>query len=353
MKSRSIILLLITTVFLSFSPVQGQVSSDAIDIDATFNPEPVFSQMIFGENYYFEVVISNLNLDLKEGDIVHTVLNTKFSGDLVVHVSFTVSKEGAIFVGTERQEYIIPLLGWEKSNQIILPSVGGYDILPYSFNAGLLGYGEEVDIDEWVTFNIDINVYLWQYMEIDGEIVYLLSDYPIGEAHLKFYIISNNKMAYVNSVFRALNDEIEAAQDAMSVIKEDLGTEINVSLSDYETVYDTMNSLIESGNYFSALAIYDSYKPRWRNDIIVEMYSAIVSLEGQMSELTTRNEEIETDKQALIVEKEDLVTQLAQIEILDSELKKIKSYNRLYIFGIVALGVVLLIVLVRMYKLIR
>lgn len=353
MKSRLIILLLITTFFVVFSPVQGQVPSDAISLEVTFDPETAFSQMFYGQNYHFEVVINNLNLDLKQGDTVHPILKTKFSGDLVVHVSFLVSKEGALFVGTEKQDYIIPMLGWEKSNQVILPSIGQSDALPYSYDASRMGYGAEVDLDEWVTFNIDINVYLWQYMEIGGEIVYLLSDFPIGEAHLKFYIISNNKVAYVNNVFRALNDEIEAAQDAISIIEKDLRTDINVDLSDYEAVYATMNSYIENGDYVSALAIYNSNQPTWRNDVIIEMYSAIVSLEGQNDESTTRNEELEAEKQVLILENEDLIAQLAQIEILNAELKTIKSNSRLYIFGIVALGAVLVAVLFRMYKLIR
>jgi len=349
MKTRLLVLLMIISLGIAYAPVQGQVPEGSISLEVSFDPEPAFSQMIYGEIYDFHVVINNLNLDLDEGDTVHPILNTKFSGDLVVHVSFIVNLEGALPVGAERQEYITPMLAWKESNQVTLPSIGESDFLPYSYNASRMGYGTEVDVDEWVTFNVDINVYLWQYMEIEGDTVYLLSDSPIGEAHLKFSIISNSKVAYVNDVFAAMNDELDAARDAISDVEDELGRALDIDLGDYEAAYAAMNSHIEDGDYASAMAVYEGYEPTWWDDIVTAMQGEVDAFGGLIEEYADQFEELSASYQELESQIEDIAAKDAEIADLEAQIETLQSNSRLYIFGMVALGAVLIAALVRMF----
>ncbi len=349
MKTRLLVLLMIISLGMAFAPVQGQVPEGSISLEVSFDPEPPFNQMIYGEIYDFQVVINNLNLDLEEGDTVHPILNTKFSGDLVVHVSFVVSKEGVLPVGAEGQKYIIPMLGWEENNQVTLPSIGESNFIPYSYNASRMGYGTEVDIDEWVTFKVDINVYLWQYIEIEGDTVYLLSDSPIGESHLKFHIISNYKVAYVNDVFAAMDDEIDAATDAISDVEDELGRELDIDFGDYEVAYAAMNSHIEDGDYVSAMAVYEGYEPTWWDAVVTAMLGEVDAFEGLIEEYADQFEELTASYAELESQIEDVAVKDAEIADLEAEIETLQSNSRLYLFGMVALGVVLIAALVRMF----
>jgi hypothetical protein len=351
MKTRVLVLLMIISLGIAFEPVQGQVPEGSISLEVSFDPEPDFNQMVYNENYVFDVTINNLNLDLDAGDVVSTSPRTKFSGDLVVHVSFIVSKEGGLKVGAETQYFVRPLLGWEESNDVALPAVGSSESIGYSYRP-TTEYGrgfDQISVDDWVTFNVEIQVYLWEYIEISGEPDrYLLSD-SIGEAHLKFHVISDAKIEHVNDVFAAMDDELDAARDAISDVEDDLERELDIDLSDYEAAYAAMNSHIEDGDYVSAQAVYEGYEPTWWDDVVTTMQGEVDALEGQKEELADENVELKASNEELQSQIEDVAAKDAEIADLEAEIETLQSNSRLYLFGIVALGVVLVAALVRMF----
>jgi len=351
MKTRILVLLMILSLGIAFAPVQGQVPEGSISLEVSFDPEPSFSQMVYNENYVFDVTINNLNLDLDAGDVVSTSPRTKFSGDIVVHVSFIVSKEGGLKVGAETQEFVKPLLGWEESNDIALPAVGSSESIEYSYRP-TTKYGrrlDEISVDEWVTFNVDIQIYLWEYIEISGEPDrYLLSD-AIDEAHLKYYVISNAKIDYVNDVFAAMNDELEAARDAISDVEGELGRALDIDLGDYEAAYAAMNSHIEEGDYVSAISAYEGYEPTWWDDVVTAMLGEVDAFEGLIEEYADQFEELSASYQELESQIEDIAAKDAEIADLEAQIETLQSNSRLYIFGMVALGAVLIAALVRMF----
>jgi hypothetical protein len=296
------------------------------------------------------VTINHLTLDLDAVDVVSTSPRTKFSGDIVIHVSFIVSKEGGLKVGAETQDFVRPLLGWEESNDVALPAVGSSESIEYSYRP-TTEYGsgfDEISVDEWVTFKVDIKVYLWEYIEISGEPDrYLLSD-SIGEAHLKYYVISGAKIAHVNDVFAAMNEELDAAKDTISDIEEELGMALEVDLSDYEAAYAAMNSHIEDGDYVSALAIYEGYEPTWWDAVVTAMQGEVDAFEGLIEEYADQFEELTASYAELESQIEDVAAKDAEIADLEAQIETLQSNSRLYLFGMVALGAVLVAALVRM-----
>lgn len=351
MKTRLLVLLMIISLGMAFAPVQGQVPDGSISLEVSFDPEPAFNQMVYNENYVFDVTINNLNLDLDAGDVVSTSPRTKFSGDLVVHVSFIVSKEGGLKVGAETQDFVRPLLGWEESNDVALPAVGSSESIGYSYRP-TTEYGrgfDEISVDDWVAFNVEIQVYLWEYIEISGEPDrYLLSD-SIGEAHLKFYVISDAKIDHVNDVFAAMNDELDTAKDAISDVEGELGRDLGIDLGDYEAAYATMNSHVEDGDYVSALAVYEGYEPTWWDDVVTAMQGEVDAFEVLIEEYADQFEELTASYEELESQIEDVAAKDAEIADLEAEIETLQSNSRLYIFGMVALGVVLIAALVRMF----
>jgi len=351
MKTRILVLLMIISLGIAFALVQGQVPEGSISLEISFDPEPAFSQMVYNENYVFDVTINNLNLDLDAGDVVSTSPRTKFSGDIVVHVSFIVSKEGGLMVGAETQDFVRPLLGWEESNDVDLPAVGSSESIGYSYRP-TTEYGggfDEISVDEWVTFNVDIQIYLWEYIEISGEPDrYLLSD-SIGEAHLKFHVISDDKIDHVNDVFAAMNDELDAARDAISDVEDELGRVLDIDLGDYEAAYAAMNSHIEDGDYISAISVYEGYEPTWWDDVVMAMQGEIDTLESLNEAKDTEIEGYSDQFEELAAEYEALQSQIEDVADLEAQIETLQSNSRLYLYGMVALGAVLIAALVRMF----
>jgi hypothetical protein len=349
MKIRILVLLMIISLGMAFAPVQGQVPEGSISLEVSFDPEPAFNQIVYNENYVFDVTINNLNLDLDEGDVMSTNPTIKFSGNIFVHVSFLVSKEGGLNVGTETQDFVRPLLGWEESNDVALPEVGSSESIEYQYRP-TTGYGSgfnEISADEWIIFAIDIQVYLLNYISEEPDKTDLSES--IGEAHLKYYVISDEKIDYVNDVFAAMDDELDAARDAISDVEGELGRDLDIDLGDYEAAYAAMNSHIEDGDYVSAASVYEGYEPTWWDDVVTAMQGEVESLEGLIEEYADQFEELAASYEELESQIEDIAAKDAEIADLEAQIVTLQSDSRLYIFGMVALGVVLVTALVRMF----
>jgi methyl-accepting chemotaxis protein len=349
MKTRILVLLMIISLGIAFAPVQGQVPEGSISLEVSFDPEPAFSQMACNENYVIDVTINNLNLDLDEGDVVSTLPKAKFSGDIYVDISIIVSKEGVLKVGADTQDFVRTFHDFKESKDVPLPTVGSSESIEFPYRH-IMVYGsgfDEVSVDEWITFNLDIQVYLLNYLSEEPDKTDL-SD-SIGEAHLKYYVISDEKIDHVNDVFAAMKDELDEARDAISDIGDELGRDLDIDLGDYEAAYAAMNSHIEDGDYVLAIAAYEGYEPTWWDDVVTAMQGEVEALEGLIEEYADQFEELAASYEELQSQIEDIAEKDAEIADLEAQIVTLQSNSRLYIFGMVALGVVLVAALVRMF----
>ena len=86
--------LLIAGIFITIAPVYAQNGGEDLQIEVLVTPEPEHSQVVYGEVYVLDVKLTNHNLNIKKDEVVNpTEPHFRFSGNLILDVSFTVSKE--------------------------------------------------------------------------------------------------------------------------------------------------------------------------------------------------------------------------------------------------------------------
>jgi len=316
----------------------GQVPEGSVTLEIVTTPEPVFNQLEYGENYLFEVQVSNLNLDLEEGDYIDpSERDFRFSGNLVVRISFTVSKEGVLHVGPSRRNYVTDLLEWDTSDDLALPEIGGSGTLPFQYNTTTLGYGSRVGVNEWVTFTVDTKLYVEQYIESEGADRYDLE--LVGEQTQTFYLISRSKIDYVGDVLDAVDWDITRAKATIAEVEGQLGESLGVDIRGLEALQTAMSIAIEAGDYVTATALYEGYEPTWRDDLeeklVVEaeekqaLISALEDASDQLEELTQSFQTIEASLANVTA------SHRSEVQVLEDALSEAKTNGRLYLFGIV------------------
>jgi len=349
MKTPFLILLLMLALGAGTATVNAQVEEAPIQVSIDFTPETNYSQMVFGESYLFDVRIENIDLDLRIGEVTDPVLKFRFSGNLVAYISFTVGKEGSYQMGGESLSYVIPLEAWEDSYDIFLPDVGEANTLAFSYLSNR-GYDARVMLDDWVTFTIDVHVYLWEYREVEDEIRYHLGAL-VGETSLKFYVTSPEKIEYIVTVFNQMGAEIIEAREAEIDLEEEIGIPIDVDLTSYEDIYWEMGDLIGDRNYVSAMELYSEYKPTWRDDIIIGLKGKVEELqplEEIVANYSTQFANLGEAYQELQGEYENFTAaQVAEVTELNQQLSSARTNSRLYLFGVVVLGAASIIIYLR------
>lgn len=349
MKTR--LLILITLFSLgSFTMVAlGQVPEGAVSLEIVTTPEPAFSQIEYGESYQFDVLVDNLNFDIEEDDLIDPGEGDfRFSGNLILYISFTVSKEGTLHVGPRIMPYVTPLEEWETSYDIAMPEIGGSNTLPFQYTS-TRGYDSRVGLDEWVTFTVETQLYVEQYRESDGEKKYYLGDL-VGEQTLKFYVISHSKVDYVGDVLDAVDWELTRARAAIAEVEGQLGDSLAVDLRGLEALHTAMGAAIEEGDYVTAMALYEEYEPAWRDDLEGKLLAeaegkrtlenALEDASDQLEDLTQSFQTIETSLANLTA------SHRLDVQELDDALSAAKTNGRLYLFGmIIALAGLVLVFL--------
>jgi hypothetical protein len=109
-----------------------------------------------------------------------------------------------------------------------------------------------------------------------------------------------------------------------------------------------MNSHIEDGDYVSALAVYEGYEPTWWDAVVTAMQGEVDAFEGLIEEYADQFEELTASYAELESQIEDVAAKDAEIADLEAQIETLQSNSRLYLFGMVALGAVLVAALVRM-----
>jgi hypothetical protein len=327
----------------------GQVPEGSVSLEIMTTPEPAFSQIEYGESYQFDVLVDNLNFDIEEDDLIDPREGDfRFSGNLILYISFTVSKEGVLHVGPSSRSYVQALEEWETSYDIEMPEVGGSNTLPFQYSS-TRGYDSRVGLDEWVTFTVDTQLYVEQYRESDGEKRYYLGDL-VGEQTLKFYVTSRSKVDYVGDVFDAVDWDLTRAKAKIAEMEGQLGESLGVDIRGLEALQTAMGDAIEEGDYVTAMALYEGFEPAWRDDLEEKLLaeaeekqtleSALEDAGDQLEDLTQSFQTIETSLANLTA------SHSLEVQELEGALSAAKTTGRLYLFGIViALAGVVLVFL--------
>jgi len=316
----------------------GQVPEGSVSLEIVTTPDPAFNQIEYGESYQFDVLVDNLNFDIEEDAFIDpSEREFRFSGNLILYISFTVSKEGVLRVGPGSRSYVTPLEEWDTSYDIAMPEIGGSNALPFQYSS-TRGYDSRVGVDEWVTFTVDAQLYVEQYRESEGEKKYYLGDL-VGEQTLKYYVTSRSKVDYVGDVLDAVDWELTRARATIADVEGQLGYSLNVDIRSLEALQTAMEDAIEEGDYVTAMGLYEGYEPAWRDaleeKLLVEaeekqtLESALEDASDQLEELT---QSFQTIEDAL-----GNVTASHRLEVqeLEDALAAAKTNGRLYIFGIV------------------
>jgi hypothetical protein len=324
----------------------GQVPESSVSLEITTTPEPAFSQIEYGESYQFDVSVRNLNFDIEEDEFIDpSEQEFRFSGNLILYISFTVNKEGVLPVGSSGRSYVQALEEWDTSYDIALPEIGSSSPLPFQYSS-TRGYDSRVGVDEWVTFTVDTQLYVEQYRESEGEKKYYLGDL-MGEQTLKYYVISRSKIDYVGDVLDAVDWELTQARATIAGVEGQLGESLDVDLRGLETLQVVMGDAIEEGNYIKAMGLYDGFEPVWREDLEEKLLAEAEekqTMESALEDASDQLGELTQDFQTIEATLED-VTASHRLEVQEFEaaLSSAKTNGRLYLFGLVIalVGVVL------------
>jgi len=360
------LVLLIISLFITGLPVRAQYT-DSVQIQLRVTPRPKHDQLDYGETYVFDVKVVNLGLDLDKDEPVDPDRPLfMFSGDLVVLVSYEVGRQGSYEMGGEPVPFNHTLERWDESHNIGLPRIERSKTITFTHKMST-GYDGEADMDEWVTFSLDVYLYVEEYREVSGEKKYYLGD-QVDEAHLTLYVISDEKRAFVADTLKILYDEITGAKFAVSIIEEELGAELDVDISGFDDVYLAMKARFDDGDYVSAMAEYSGVERTWKDDVIASLQQLVedkqetidlqeAQIESQQADHENQAvadaERIEQLEEQLGAREEQLAAQeeqlAAQEEQLSAEILSLQSTNRLYLFAVIAVTVVFALVVVRYF----
>ena len=316
----------------------GQVPEGSVSLEIVTTPEPAFSQIEYGESYQFDVLVENLNFDIEEDEFIDSSEREfRFSGNLILYISFTVSKEGVLHVGSSSRSYVTPLEEWDTSYDIAMPEIGGSNTLPFQYSS-TRGYDSRVGVDEWVTFTVDTQLYVEQYRESEGEKRYYLGDL-VGEQTLKFYVTSRSKVDYVGDVLDAVDWDLTRAKATIAEVEGQLGESLGVDIRGLEALQTAMEAAIEEGDYVTAMALYEGYEPAWRDDLEEKLLAEVEEKQTLESALEDASDSLEALTQNFQTIEASLasvtVSHSLEVQELEDALSAAKTNGRLYIFGIV------------------
>lgn len=316
----------------------GQVPEGSVSLEIVTTPEPAFSQIEYGESYQFDVLVDNLNFDIEEDAFIDSsVRDFRFSGKLILYISFTVSKEGVLHVGPSDRPYVTPLEEWDTSYDMAIPEIGGSNTLPFQYSS-TRGYDSRVGVDEWVTFTVETQLYVEQYRESEGEKRYYLGDL-VGEQTLKFYVVSRSKVDYVGDVLDAVDWDLTRAKATIAEVEGQLGESLGVDIRGLEALQTAMGAAIEKGDYVTAMALYEGYEPAWRGDLEEKLVDEAEGKQDLLSTLEDASDQLEELTQSFQAIEASLANVTAshrtEVQELKGALSEAKTNGRLYIFGIV------------------
>jgi regulator of replication initiation timing len=356
------IALLLSLVLVS-APARAEVDWDQILLDVDVSPDPERSQMAPGEAYEIVVTVLNQGLSVSPGEAVSpSDPSLMYSGRLVVEVVFESGRTGSYVQGDSVEEYETVVESSLESRKLNIPRSGSARTISYSRTIED-GYEDaSIPLDDWLTFSVVARAYVELYTDFMGERQYILG-WLIEEAEETFYILDGAKVEYVVDTVSSLRREVEWAAETVTALEEDFGWDIGFNHTALSDLVGSMEASIARGDYVSAMEVYSGLDLAWREELaesLASKLSSLESIEGQLSEVISEYEALQAESEALSEqlanvtealveaqeEHEEVVASLTEeVEALEARVSNLRFYNQVYLFGLLAIGGTVVIVL--------
>ena len=357
-----LIAFLLSLVLVS-APARAEVDWDQILIDVDVSPDPEHSQIAPGEAYGIVVTVLNQGLSVSPGEAVSpSDPSLKYSGRLVVEVVFESGRIGSYVQGDSVEKYETVVESSLESRKLNIPRSGSARTISYTKTIEG-GYEDaSVPLDEWLTFSVVARAYVELYTDFMGERQYILG-WLIEEAEETFYILDGAKAEYVVDTLSSLSREVEWAAETITALEGDFGWDIGFNHTALSDLVGSMEASIAQGDYVLAMEAYSGLDPAWRDELaesLASKLSSLESIEGQLSEIISEYEALQAESEAISEqlanvtealveaqeEHEEVVASLTEeVDDLEARVSSLRFYNQVYLFGLLAVGGTVVIVL--------
>jgi regulator of replication initiation timing len=362
-RFKALLIVLLLSLVLASAPASAEVDWDQILIDLDISPEPEHSQMTPGETFEVVVTVLNQGLSVSPGEAVSpSDPSLKYSGRLVVEVVFESGRTGSYIQGDDVEQYEATVEGSLESRKVNIPRSGSARTISYARTIEG-GYEDaSVPLDEWLTFSFAVKAYVELYTDFMGERQYILG-WLIEEAEATFYVLDETKAEYVVDTVSSLRREVDWASETVTALEEDFGWDIGFDHAPLSDLVSSMDASIALGDYVSAMEAYSGLDPAWRETLaesLASKLSSLESIEEQLSEALSEYEALQAESEALseqlanvteaLVEaqeehEESVASLTEKVDSLEARVSNLRFYNQVYLFGLLAIGGTVVIVL--------
>jgi len=336
MKLRFLLILVILLGCVNVTPCMAQ--DDIVSVDISFTPPiPKYKQLEFGKSYIYKVTVQNKELVLHIGDPMDPLIwDAEFTGNIIIDTKVSWHREGFSQIGDQIFHFSNELDSSRFSHTKALPETGQLSAVGFTYTVNKNYNTRGVEISDWLTFTIDVAVSL---EGIKNDRLYVSP--TIAETHEKYYILTDEKISYIDNLYTLLNTDKLLAQSKILQIENEIGASIGVNFNSFKTILTSMNSSLELGNYVSAVEIYANYEPIWKDEIIDGLVQALGDSSSAYLEVIAN----------ITSESFDAETALNQtIQNQQNQISQRESTNRILSFAAVLMGLILAAVAFMIYK---
>lgn len=301
-------------------------------------PETLYKQLNTGENYTFQLSITNNNLTLRSGDPI-LAPEIFLSGNLMVKIKFVLSKEGVIRYGANKMIYGSQLQESERSTIVQLPEIGGQVELSFVYPCNQTYDVNNAALDEWLRLSLNVKVYGEVYSIENGSLenrTYFAGPelYDIETDY--YYIISNEKIQYISGKFSEIEESVESFLKYKIDVENKTGESLDLDFKSILDDYSKIKNLFEKGDYVSTSKEIENWWHRPEKVLLDYLVLKLV----QFSEYKSLAAEIEDIK----------LDYLDEIYYKELEIKQLRGAENLYLYAIIGLVILSIALFVFRFK---
>lgn len=274
MPEKRLVILALILLILSTTPALAlcdtPVSLAKISIITT--PAPYLNQLTSGDKCRFQVMIQNLGVDVREGEIVNaSIPSVKYSGNFTLETSFELRKQGRLFYNGQSVSYITSLNNTQIDNyySFKIPPVNGTLSTSFTYNLtkGYEVFGVRPDEDMVLYFRV--NLFTQTYSDANGTHQLQVGN-KIKTQKNEYYIIDFVKKEYLKGKFLDIAGEIGALKNINS-------GQIAIGKDYFNNIVNNINSTLTKGDYVSALQLITNYYQLDQEKLIALLYANLNS----------------------------------------------------------------------------
>jgi len=305
----------------------ASATEESITVGVKVTPESIYNQLRTGENYTFQLSVTNNNLTIRRDEPFLTP-EIYFSGNFVIKTNFILSKEGVIKYGTNKMIYGTKLMESEQASNVKVPEIGeqveAYFIYPCNHTYDL----KDAGLDEWLRLSLSIKIYGEVYNFQNGSMEN--RTYFAGPELSKFetdyyYIVSNEKIQYIGNKISEIGESVESFLKYKTDIENKTGEPLDLDSTSLLNEYYEIKNLYEKGDYISASNKIENWRHRPEEILLNSLTLKLI----QFSEYKLLASEIEDIK----------LNYLDEIYYKELEIKQLRDSENLYIYAIIGLVV--------------